>query len=179
MSTVPDDYQLEHIARVHRINAAMFVPFVIQRWRDDTAVTEVLLTVILRDVGEAGERRRTLRLWWSAESASAQPPGVPEHTVTEWAALGIASAVVSLYAGLQIRAVTGQGDRFDFWVDDGQREYGLEVSGTLTAELEARHRAKVKQWRDNPYGVDGYVVVVSFATRQVICSFHRFEDIVA
>ena len=40
----------------------------------------------------------------------------------------------SLYAGVRIRAVTSQGDRFDFWVQEGDQEFGLEVSGTLTAD---------------------------------------------
>jgi hypothetical protein len=102
--------------------------------------------------------------------------GVGEQTVTEWAALGVACILVSLYAGLRMQAVTGQGDRFDYWVDDDQAEYGLEVSGTLTLEVEARHAAKIRQWRLNPHGVDGWVATVGFATRQAILSFHRFEE---
>jgi hypothetical protein len=84
--------------------------------------------------------------------------------------------VVSLYAGLHVREVAGNGDRFDYWVDDGEREYGLEVSGTTTYDIETRHRAKVRQLRENPYGVDGYVVVVGFTTRKIIFSFNRFEE---
>jgi hypothetical protein len=34
---------------------------------------------------------------------------------------------------------------------------------------------KVRQLRENPYGVDGYVVVVGFDTRSVIFSFNRFH----
>jgi hypothetical protein len=74
-----------------------------------------------------------------------------------------------------MREVSGDGDRFDYWVDQEEREYGLEVSGTTTTDLEARHRMKVRQLRENPYGVDGYVVVVGFDTRDVIFSFHRFD----
>jgi hypothetical protein len=171
-----DEFRLEDIASRHRINAAMFVPFVIERLRGKPGVTIATLTVSLRDIDEPGERQRFLRLAWSPSSVPALPPGVPKHTVTEWAALGVACVVVSLYAKLQIRAVTCQGERFDFWVDDGEQEYGLEVSGTLTADIGKRHAAKVRQWRENPYGVDGYVVAVDFATNQVICSFHRFEE---
>jgi len=29
---------------------------------------------------------------------------------------------------------------------------------------------------DNPFGVDGYVVVVDFTTRRVIFSFHQYEE---
>jgi hypothetical protein len=91
------------------------------------------------------------------------------------AACGIACVVVAVYAGLRICEVTGDGDRFDDWVTDGQNEYGLEVSGMTTGQLESRHAAKVQQLLDNPFGVDGYVVVVDFATRRVIFSFHRYE----
>lgn len=55
-------------------------------------------------------------------------------------------------------------------------EYGLEVSGTTKDDVESRHRAKVRQLQENPYGVDGYVVVVGFAKREVIISFHRFQE---
>lgn len=73
------------------------------------------------------------------------------------------------------RSVGADGDRFDYWVDDGEREYALEVSGTMTDDVEGRHRAKIRQLRENPYGVDGYVVVIGFATRHVHFSFNRFE----
>jgi hypothetical protein len=88
----------------------------------------------------------------------------------------VACVVVAVYAGLTIRHVAADGDRFDYWVDDGQYEYGLEVSGTLGADLDTRHRATVRQLCDNPYGVDGYVVVVNFTTRHVILSFHRCQE---
>jgi hypothetical protein len=80
-----------------------------------------------------------------------------------------------VFAGIRVRQVTGDGDAFDYWVDDGEREYGLEVSGTIDEDLEARHRAKVRQLRQNPYGVDGYVVTVGFRARRVILSFHHFD----
>lgn len=102
--------------------------------------------------------------------------GVSERTITEWAACGLACVVLARYTQARMFQVTGDGDRFDYWVRDGQREYGLEVSGTLTDELETRHRAKVRQLQDNPYGVAGYVVVAGFTSRAVICSFHQVEE---
>ncbi|MGH9839395.1 MAG: hypothetical protein ACREEM_11490 [Blastocatellia bacterium] len=93
--------------------------------------------------------------------------------MTEWAACGLACVVLARYTQLRVTQVTGDGDRFDYWVSDGEREYGLEVSGTMTEEMETRHRAKVRQWRENPYEVDGYVII---AGREIICSFHRFEE---
>jgi hypothetical protein len=159
-----------------KLPRGVFVPFVIARLQGESGATEASLTVSLRDVGSAGEQQRQLRLSWSAASAPAQSLGVPERAVTEWAACGVACAVLAVYSQMRIRAVTMDGDRFDYWVDDDQREYGLEVSGTTAEEVEARHRAKARQLRDNPYGVDGYVIVTGFATREVIFSFHRFEE---
>lgn len=173
---IRDEYRLEEIARDHRIGAAVFVPFAIVRLSGNTGAAEAALGVRLQDIGEAGEAQRLLHLSWSADRVSAQPLAVQERTVTEWAACGVACAVISFYAGLRVREVAADGDRFDYWVDDGEREYGLEVSGTTTEDLEVRHRAKVRQLRENPYGVDGYVVVVGFTTREVIFSFNRFEE---
>jgi len=176
MAIAPDEFQLEAIAQAHPIAAALFVPFVRERLiRNDTS-TEATLAVRLRDIDVPGEQQRKLRLWWLPATAPAQPLGVAETTVTEWAALGLACVVATVYGRMQIRAVTAQGDRFDYWLTRGEVDYGLEVSGTLTDEVEARHRVKVRQLRANPYGVDGFVVVAGFATREVIFSFHRFEE---
>lgn len=176
MDIALDEYHLEEITRDHRIGAMAFVPFVIERFRGDADAMEATLTVRARDVAHAGEMRRTLRLRWTSDSVPVQPMAVQERTVTEWAACGVACAVVWLYAGLRVREVAADGDRFDYWVDDGESEYGLEVSGTTTDDVETRHRVKVRQLLDNPRGVDGYVVVVGFATREVIFSFHRYEE---
>ncbi len=176
MNGTLDEYQLEDIARDHRIGAGVFVPFVIARLQAESGASEATLTVRLRDVGGAGEQQRQLRLFWEASSAQKQPLGVQERTVTEWAAYGIACVVLARYSQIQVSQVAGDGDRFDYWVSDGEREYGLEVSGTTTDEVETRHRAKVRQWRENPYGVDGCVIVAGFARREVICSYHRFEE---
>ncbi|MBC8874723.1 MAG: hypothetical protein H8E44_35245 [Planctomycetes bacterium] len=37
------------------------------------------------------------------------------------------------------------GHRFDYWLGDGREDYGLEISGTVTDELEPRHTVKVNQ----------------------------------
>lgn len=184
MATQPDECSLEEAARDQPFGAALFLPFVIARLRgsEDPEIAEALLSVRLQNIPQEGndaagheERRRMLRLRWNPDSAPTQPFGVQERTVTEWAACGIACAVVSHYApGLRIRTVALEGDRFDYWVDDGSQDRGLEVSGTMTTDVEARHREKVRQLLANPHGVDGYVVVVGFATQEVVFSFHRF-----
>lgn len=173
MERVHETYRLEGIDQTHHIGAALFVPFTIQRFQGETESTETTLTVELRNIGNGSQTQRTLHLSWSPDSMPTSSLGVPERAITEWAACGVACVVVALYAGLTVREVAADGDRFDYWVDDGRYEYGLEVSGTLGVDVETRHRAKVRQLCDNPYGVDGYVVVVSFATRHVIMSFNR------
>ncbi len=176
MAISQDEYRLEDLARRHEISTGLFVPFVIRRLRASAEGTEAVFAVSLRNIGSKEENHRALRVYWSDSRVPEQPLGVPEHTVTEFAALGVACMVVSLYAGLRIQAVTAQGDRFDYWTSDGQKDYGLEVSGTLAGDVEIRHATKVRQWGENPYGVDGHVVTVGFTNRQIIFSCHRFEE---
>jgi hypothetical protein len=125
---VPDSYQLEEIADHHQIGAHIFLPFAIERLGRNIGSTEATLNVRLLDVGEGGETLRRLRLTWFAGSVPDQPLAVQERTVTEWAACGVACVIVDLYARLRVRHVAADGDRFDYWVDDGEREFGLEVS---------------------------------------------------
>ncbi len=89
---------------------------------------------------------------------------------------GVACVVLWHFAGIRLHAVAAEGDRFDYWCLDETQEFGLEVSGTTADNLEARHREKVQQLLDNPYGADGYVIVVGFATRRVIFSFPHFDE---
>ena len=56
----------------------------------------------------------------------------------------------------------------------------LEISGTeVPAELGRRHREKVAQARDNPFGWDAYVVVCAFAAggHRVRFTGHPFEEV--
>lgn len=98
---VTHEYRLEDIARDHAINAAVFVPFAILRLRGDREATDATFEVMIHDVREAGDKRGQLRLKWSAESAPAQPPAVHDRSVTEWAACGVACAIVSVFGGLR------------------------------------------------------------------------------
>lgn len=171
-----DEYRLEEISFDHRISVGIFIPFVVTRLQGENRATEALLNVTLRNFGDAVDRQEKLRLYWSASSAPAQPLGVPERTITEWAACGLACVVLAHFTQARVHQVTGHGDRFDYWVSDGTREYGLEVSGTMTDEIETRWRAKARQLQENPYAVDGYVVMAGFAGREVICSFHEYRE---
>jgi len=161
--------------RRQRVGATLFLPLTIHRLRGDRSVRSAEFVVTLQDILEESTVQRNLRILWETD-APALPPAVQEKIITEWAALGIACAVVDTFLGLTLRAVAAEGDRFDYWLNDGNTDLGLEVSGTITESVEARHREKVAQLRANPYGVDGYVVVVGFTTREILCSFHRFQD---
>jgi hypothetical protein len=176
MGVTRDECRIEELEQGHGVNVGLFAPFVIERLRDNAGALEATLTVHLRNVRNANQSVRALRICWDNYANPPLPLAVSEQTVTEWAAVGVAALVISRYAALRIEAVTMRGDRFDYWIGDGERRYGMEISGTSASELDVRHAAKVRQLLDNPYGADGFVVVVGFAARQVICSFHRFRE---
>lgn len=176
MENAGDEYALETIGREHPVAVAMFVPFAIARLHRDRTDTEAWVRVRMRNIGGQAEEERRLRLFWSAESVAKQPLAVQEHIITEWGALAMACVVLAKYTPLRLRAVALQGDRFDYWVTDGQRDYGLEVSGTWEEDIEGRHRDKVRQLLDNPYRIDGYAVTTRFTVPDVLFSFHRFVE---
>ncbi len=100
------------------------------------------------------------------------PPAISDSTMTEFAACGVACALVAKFTGLRLSHVSRRGERFDYWLREGDTEFGLEVSGTISQDLERRHAEKAAQLLDNPFGLDGYVCVVSFEKREAILSFH-------
>jgi hypothetical protein len=176
MKNALDEYPLEAIGQEHLVAVAMFVPFAIARLHREPRITETQVRVRMRNLSGQPEEERALRLFWSAESAARRPLAVQEHIVTEWAALAMACVVLAKYTPFRLRAVALQGDSFDYWVTDGQRDYGLEISGTLEEDIEGRHREKVRQLLANPYRTDGYVLTVRFAVPEVLFSFHPFGE---
>jgi len=172
-----DEYPLERIAEDNEIGAGILLPFTINRLQEaERTELETLLLVHLRDIEEAGERRRSLRLKWFEESVHRGPMPVQEDVITELAACGVACALVPMYSRMLVIQVAQEGDRFDYWVGDGEEEYALEVSGTVGGDLEHRHSAKVRQLRDNPYQVDGFVAVTRFVSRESVFSFNYFGE---
>jgi hypothetical protein len=176
MESEGESYSLEAIAQDHLVAVGMFVPFAIARLRRDAHATETLVRVTLRGIDGPEEAVHALRLSWAAESVPVRPLAVQENVLTEWAALAVACVVLSKYTAMRIREVAVQGDSFDYWVTDGQRDYGLEVSGTLEEDIEKRHREKVQQLLANPYRADGYAIAVRFASPEILFSFHRFAE---
>lgn len=172
-----DEYILEHITTDNAIRADFFLPLAIIRLQQAvTTDQEAILSVQPRDVGELGESRRELLLFWSTNDLDGERTPLQEHVVTEWAAVGIACALVPVYTGLRVLQVTQAGDGFDYWVGDDRWEYALEVSGTIEGSLTGRHAAKVRQLQGNPYGVDGYVAVTRFASLEAIFSFNKYGE---
>jgi hypothetical protein len=91
--------------------------------------------------------------------------------------LGVACAVLhSLGNGLRMTDVAREGDRFDYWVGDDDREWGLEISGTEAEHLEERHSEKARQLLSNPYAMDGFVIVVRFASQEAWFTFHHVQE---
>lgn len=176
MEPAQDEYRLEQSVAIHRVGVEVFLPFAAFRLWGPEPRYEALLTVRLRDIRRAGEEQRCLRLSWPPSCEFPRPPAVQETVITEWAALAVACAVLPLYTGLWIRSVATPGNSFDYWISDGRWQFGLEASGTMMEDLEARHREKVRQLRGNPYGVDGYVVTVDFPSRAVILSFNTYAE---
>jgi hypothetical protein len=171
-----ESFRLEAIGELHPLAAHLFVPFAVTRLQERPEDTETVLAIELRGFQGETSAERALRLFWGKESIPQRPLAIQDNPLTEWAALGVACAVIWHYAGLRLHAVAAAGDRFDYWVWQETQEFGLEISGTLATDLEARRREKIQQLQANPYGSDGYVVVVGFTMRRVLFSFHHFEE---
>jgi hypothetical protein len=168
-------FRLETIGELHPVGTQLFVPFAVARLQQRPGDVEAILTVQLRGIPDQAMEERSLCLTWDRSSVSPVPLAIQEYPLTEWAALGVACAVIWHFGGLRLHAVAALGDRFDYWVRRETREFGLEISGTMGGDFEARHREKTRQLLANPYGADGYVVIVDFSTRHAIFSFHPNE----
>ena len=168
-----DQLLLNRAVQNNLIDAQWFLPFTIYRLQQYTASSQLLLTVTLEQIHTTSTISRRLLLHWEENSPQLSLPPVQDTVITEWAACGIACAVLPFYTGLQLVKVTESGDRFDYWVGDGQQLYGLEISGILHGRLEPRQRMKARQLLDNPFGIGGYVCIVQFDQQRVNLSFHR------
>lgn len=168
-----DQLSLNRAVQNNLIDAQWFLPFTIYRLQQYTASSQLLLMVTLEQIHTTSTISRRLLLHWEENSPQLSLPPVQDTVITEWAACGIACAVLPFYTGLQLVKVTESGDRFDYWVGDGQQLYGLEISGILHGRLEPRQRMKARQLLDNPFGIGGYVCIVQFDQQRVNLSFHR------
>ncbi len=158
----------------------MFEPFVIAQVEGtpDSGTQTTEFAVTLHDIGRAGIRTHRLRIEWQGANALRGQHPVQEKVMTEWAACGIACAVLWHYTGQWVRTAAQISEGFDYWVTDGVRQKGMEVSGTLSgeaSEMQERHREKRGQlFSSRPVG--GYVVIVGFARHEIILSYHTPEE---
>ena len=167
-----DQLSLNQALQNQEIDAQWFLPFTLYRLQPYAPTRQVVITVTLRHIFNQPVVIRRLLLTWNADAPVLSSPPVQDAVITEWAACGIACAVLPFYTPLHLVKVTESGDRFDYWVGDGQQLYGLEVSGILYGPMTRRQQAKVRQLLDNPFGIGGYVCVVHFGHQSVDLSFH-------
>lgn len=163
---------LEDCIRQHKVDVSLFTPFAIHRMRSSENATSATFTVTLHNVHGVVSDTQQLTINWSKMSDTLQQPPIQPHIISEWAACGIACAVVNVYTDLIVANVAQLGESFDYWLRDDVSEYGLEVSGMMSGSLTKRHRAKVRQLMANPLQVAGYVCVVGFHQKHIYFSYH-------
>ena len=97
--------------------------------------------------------------------------------LVELAAVALALVLAKRAVPLGRLDVTAYGSRADY--HSRRRKLVLEISGTeVSDELGRRHRAKVAQAGDNPFGWDAYVIVCAFAAagHRIRFSKHSFPE---
>ena len=143
------------------------------------AVFEVTCENIVSDwLGE--ETQFALVVSWSEETerkAERLRATIQTKPIVEMAALALAFILTPNVVNLGQLDVTNYGDRADYRSLD--LPCALEVSGTETAsELARRHREKIAQALENPFGFNAYAVVCAFSpvVHLIQFSYHRWEE---
>ncbi len=116
-----------------------------------------------RWLGNSAECRRQVS-WQddTAEKAARLRATMQASPLVELASVALALILGSRIVPLGRLLVTDRGGRADYRTR--KRKAVLEVSGTEVAvELGRRHREKIAQARDNPFGWEAYVVVCAFS----------------
>lgn len=134
--------------------------------------------IVSRWLGKSAECR--LQLSWrddTAEKAARLRATMQASPLVELASVALALILSRRVVPLGRLLVTDRGGRADYRAR--KRKAVLEVSGTaVAAELGRRHREKVAQARDNPFGWEAYVVVCAFSADRHRIRFtrHPFEE---
>ena len=143
------------------------------------AVFEVTCENIASDwLGE--ETRFMLEVSWSEETerkAERLRATIQTKPIVEMAASALAFILTPNIVNLGQLDVTNYGDRADYRSLDMQNV--LEISGTeVASELARRHREKVAQALENPFGLNAYVVVCAFSpiAHLIQFSYHPWEE---
>lgn len=172
IASFDDQLSLNQALQNQVIDAQWFLPFTIYRLQPYAHSRQIVITVVLHHILDEPTVSRRLRLTWEANTRVLSDPPVQDAVITEWAACGIACAILPFYTQFQLVKITESGDRFDYWVGDGSQLYGLEVSGILHGQTTSRQRIKKRQLLANPFGIGGYVCIVHFGEQSVHLSFH-------
>jgi len=121
----------------------------------------------------------TIRITWHSETAAASEIISTIHqpkNLVEYAAIAVAFLLFPKVVNLSGFEVADAGERADYWIDG--RRYMIEISGTENQNrdrVSQRQREKIEQLLSNPSKQNGFVVVCSFATREILLSFHEQE----
>lgn len=111
-----------------------------------------------------GDGQLHLAVTWhkdTAEQASRLRATMHSGPLVEMASIALALILVHRVVPLGRLDVTDYGARADY--RSRERKTMVEVSGTeVAAELGRRHREKIAQALENPFGWDAYVVVCAF-----------------
>lgn len=152
---------------------------VIRSYSASPAKFEVICEDIISNwLGE--ETQFMLEVSWSEETerkAERLRATIQTKPIIEMAASALAFVLIPNIVNLGQLDVTNYGDRADYRSLDMSSV--LEISGTETAsEFRRRHREKVTQALQNPFGWDAYVIVSSFSEFGHIIrfSYHRWEE---
>jgi hypothetical protein len=134
--------------------------------------------VTSRWLGKAAEFR--LEVSWrdaTAEKADRLRATMQSGPLVELGSVALALILGKRVVPLGRLDVTEYGARADYRAR--KRKVVLEISGTVVpTELGRRHREKVAQARDNPFGWDAYVVVCAFSSagHRIRFSRHPFQE---
>jgi hypothetical protein len=168
--------KLEALLAQSALDASLFLPFTLFRLRPYAINQQVTLAVSLYEATGETPQTHELQLSWVSTSDRLITPPMPQNGLTEWAACGIALALVPVYTPYCVLEVAQMGERFDYWLGHQIRAVGLEISGTIEGDLATRTKLKQQQLRRNPYQSAGYVCVVGFERQQVRLSFYQEES---
>lgn len=152
---------------------------VMRSYTASPAVFEVTCENIVSD-RLSEETQFTLIVSWSEETernADRLRATIQRRPLVEMAASALAFILTPNILNLGQLDVTNYGGRADYRSLEMQSV--LEISGTEAAsELARRHREKIAQALENPFGLDAYVVVCAFSTfgHLIRFSYHGWEE---
>lgn len=169
---------LEQAFHYRPVNTKIYEPYVIARLMEHPARQGNSLDyeITLQTVEVAGTRTLGVRWTWTDAMISPTPLAAQREVITESAAYALSFALIPRCTSAELVNVADRNDRFDYVLSENGRLCGMEVSGSETENrqrLRDRQQQKIRQLLENPMHWNGYVVVVGFARREIILSYHE------